>query len=168
VDFLCVSEGIRELATKSSAIRRDVWVFRRLMAGFWTLAIVTMCWLPGELVQRLDDDVFLWKISHFDKIIHCAMFASFSVLWLRAGESRWRYAWVVFTGVGLAALTEIVQALPMVGRQAEMADFGTDLFGIVIGILAASLVEPILHFAEAPLVTRIRPWLAATERTEGG
>ena len=57
--------------------------------------------------------------------------------------------WVGLAGIALSALTEIVQNLPVIGRDAEMAEVLTDIFGVVIGIAAAHWVEPLLRRAES-------------------
>jgi VanZ family protein len=151
-----------EPATSPVADKSDVWMFRRKIAVLWTLAIVTMCWLPGEFLQSVEVESFLWKMPNLDKFIHWGMFTTFSVVWLRVGNSRLRFVAVAFAGFTLAALTEIVQALPVIGRQAEMADFLTDLFGLLAGIVAGRFVEPLVRLLELHLA----PWMVTSPINE--
>jgi hypothetical protein len=130
---------------------------RRVVAICWTLAIMAMCWLPGELVQRVEGGSFFLKIPHHDKFMHLGMFASFAVLWLRVEDWRWRYAWVVLAGFALAAVSEIGQALPLIGRQPEMLDFLVDLIGIAGGVAASGLFEPVFLLAESRILPGIKP-----------
>ena len=61
---------------------------------------------------------FLLLIPDFDKLVHWGIFVVFTVLWLRTGTSTWRYAWVALGGLAVAAITELVQLLPAIGRDA--------------------------------------------------
>ena len=57
----------------------------------------------------------------------------------------WRgYAAIVLMGLGLAALTEFVQLLPFIGRDAGIGDAATDFLGVVLGLALAPLLEPSL------------------------
>ena len=76
------------------------------------------------------------------------MFVVFTVLWLAAGRSRWRYAGVAGAGIALAALTEIVQTFPGIGRHGCVADFLTDLLGLAAGMAIGA--APTVEFAVAP------------------
>jgi hypothetical protein len=141
------------LATCAPTDRRSLWIFRLVAAVLWTLAILTVCWLPGELVQEVEGESPLFKIPHLDKLIHWGIFAGFALLWLRLGESRRRYAGVILAGVGLAALTEVVQALvPPIHRDGEIGDFLTDSLGVITGIAVAHWVEPLLRRVEGRIL----------------
>jgi len=133
---------------------RSLTVFRAAMAALWTLVILALCWMPGTWVHEVGKGSPWFTIPDFDKVVHWGIFSVFSVLWLRVGQSRGRYAWVVLAGVALAAGSEMVQNLPIVGRDGEMADFWTDLFGIVVGTAAARLVEPLFRSLESLLFPR--------------
>jgi hypothetical protein len=121
------------------------------MAVLWTLAILGVCWLPGNWLVEVEEGSSFFKIPDLDKVIHWGIFAGFSILWLRVGASRRRYTWIVLAGFALSAITEIVQNLPVIGRDGEMADFWTDLLGVVMGIAVARWVEPLLRFPESYL-----------------
>jgi hypothetical protein len=145
------------LATWAPAHRRVLWIVRFATAGLWTLVILTLCWLPRDLVQEVEGESSVFRIPHFDKLIHWGIFAGFAVLWLRVRESRWRYAWVVLAGVGVAALTEVVQALvPQIHRDGDIGDFLIDGLGIITGIAVAHWVEPWLRRLESRILPRSR------------
>lgn len=125
---------------------------RIAMAALWTLAILVMCWMPGRWVQEIEGDSPWFQIPDLDKVVHWGIFVLFTVLWLRAGASRSRYAWVALAGLALAALTEIVQYLVPIGRDGEIGDAITDLIGVAIGLVIAPWIEPLLRRAESLLI----------------
>ena len=84
-----------------------------------------------------------------DKVVHAGIFVVFSVLWARTLTIRRRFAWVALGGIALAILTELVQTLPIVGRDGEVSDALTDVAGVLVGIVLASLVEPVARFIES-------------------
>jgi VanZ family protein len=126
-------------------------ILRLAAAVIWTLTIMILCWLPKEVVHVVEKSSSWFEIHHFDKAVHFGIFAVFSVLWLRVWSSRGRYAWVGLMGLGLAALTEIVQELPVIGRDATFGDVATDILGVVVGLVLASLLEPLLRSIETRL-----------------
>jgi len=128
-----------------------VRIFRTVVAVVWTLAIMTVCWLPRDLVKQVEGESSFFEIPNLDKVIHWGIFAAFSVFWLRVGERQRRNAWVWvgLAGIGLSALTEIIQNLPIIGRDGEMVDFLTDAVGVVLGLAVARMVEPLLRRAES-------------------
>jgi hypothetical protein len=145
------------LATWAPAPRRALGIVRFATAVLWTLVILALCWLPGELVQEVEGESAVFRIPHLDKLIHWGIFVGFAVLWLRVGESRRRYAWVVIAGVGVAALTEVVQALvPQIHRYGEIGDFLIDGLGVITGIAVAHWVEPWLRRLETRILPRSR------------
>jgi hypothetical protein len=153
VDSLTRSPHSAEQATPAPVNRQGLWTFRLVTAVLWTVGILTMCWLPGELLQEVERGSSFFQIPYLDKLIHWGIFAGFAVLWLRLEESRRRYAWVVLAGIGLAALTEIVQALvPSIHRLGEIADFLIDALGVAGGIAFARWVEPWLGRLEARIL----------------
>jgi uncharacterized protein (DUF486 family) len=121
---------------------------RLAAAVIWTIAIFTVCWLPRDYVQKVEYDSPWLKIPNLDKIVHCAIFVVFAILWRRFAPER-RTVWaVVLGGLAAAALTEIGQLMPVVNRDAELYDFVLDGVGILIGIAVAGLVEPLLAIPE--------------------
>jgi hypothetical protein len=83
-----------------------------------------------------------------DKVVHGSIFVIFAILWARVWSSRRRFAWVALGGFILAAVTELVQLLPIVGRDGEILDFVMDAAGVLIGIAIVPLVEPLARFVE--------------------
>ena len=69
--------------------------------------------------------------------------------WPVAGLGR--FVRVGLMGIGLAALTEFVQLLPAIGREASVADGATDLLGCAIGLALAPWLEPLLRSIETRL-----------------
>ena len=86
--------------------------FRIAMAALWTIVILVLCWMPGEWVQEVEEGSSWFQIPNLDKVVHWGIFVVFTVLWLRTGTSRWRYAWVALGGLAVASITELVQNAP--------------------------------------------------------
>jgi VanZ family protein len=124
------------------------------MAILWTVVIMLLCWLPGPMVQELEHGSSWFKIPDLDKLVHAGIFVVFSILWARALISRRRFAWVALGGVVLAILTELVQNLPIVGRDGEVSDAITDFGGVLAGMVLAPLVEPVARFIETLITGR--------------
>jgi len=113
------------------------------MALVWTLLIMVLCWMPKNLVRQVEGESSWFEIPNLDKLVHCGIFVIFSILWLRVQSLRRRFGRVAFGGVVLAVVTELVQQLPIVGRDASVADALTDVIGVLIGIAIAPLLEPL-------------------------
>jgi hypothetical protein len=124
---------------------------RVAMAALWTCVILFLCWMPGRWVQEVEGGSPWFQIPDLDKVVHWGIFTVFTILWLRTGTSRWRYAWVALAGLAVAAITELVQTLPAIGRDAEVGDAITDLIGVAIGLVVARWIEPLLRRAESLL-----------------
>jgi VanZ like family len=122
---------------------------RIAMAAAWTLVIFALCWMPGEWVQEVGRGSPWFQIPDLDKVIHWGIFVLFTVLWLRTGTSRRRYAWVALGGLAVAALTEVGQIYLPVGRDGEVGDAITDLIGVAIGLGVARWIEPPFRWAES-------------------
>lgn len=116
------------------AIDRRVTTVRVIVAVLWTLVILTLCWLPRAVVQEVEKDNSLFQIPNFDKLVHWGIFLLFSLFWLRVGSSRWRFLWVALAGLVLAVVTEGVQLLPAIGRDASLGDGVTDFIGVMLGL----------------------------------
>jgi hypothetical protein len=121
---------------------------RVLMAVIWTLVIMMLCWLPGDFVRQVEGESSWFRIPDLDKVVHSSIFVTFAVLWARVWSSRRRFAWIALGGFVLAVVTELVQLLPIVGRDGEIPDVLTDAAGVLIGIAIAPLVEPLARFLE--------------------
>jgi len=129
------------------------------MAVVWTLVIMALCWLPGDFVREVEGGSRWFELPNLDKCVHGGIFVIFAILWARVWSSPRRFAWVALGGFVLAAVTELVQLLPIVGRDGEIGDGLTDAAGVVIGIAVAPLVEPLARFVESCLFreTTARP-----------
>ncbi len=131
--------------------RNFVMTLRIAMAVSWTLAILFLCWMPGKWVQEVEGESAWLQIPDLDKVVHWGIFVLFAVLWLRTSTSRWRYVWVGLAGLAMAAITEIVQTVPAIGRDGEIGDAITDLIGVAIGMVVARWIETLLVRAESAL-----------------
>ena len=87
----------------------------------------------------------LHQIPYLDKIVHAGIFAVFGVLWLRALPGpKPRFLWVGLAGVALAALTEIVQNVPIIHREGEVQDAVADVVGMLAGFPVFVWLDKIL------------------------
>ena len=110
-------------------------------AVFWSLAIMAVCWLPLPMFTGGDGGEHPRLIPHFDKIVHAGIFAVFGVLWLRVIPGKWRFPVVVLAGAALAAVTEVGQSLPIVGRDGDWADGLADVAGALISYPLATILS---------------------------
>ncbi len=129
--------------------------FRLAAAIVWTLTIMALCWLSPRWVQKVEKSSSFFELPGLDKVVHWGIFCVFAVLWLRASKSSRRW-YVALGGLALAAITELVQNLPIINRDGNVADTITDLIGVLIGLAIASWVEPVLRFVESRLLRRGR------------
>ena len=137
------------------AARTDSNGYRVVMAILWTIVIMMLCWLPGSIVQKLEDGSSWFDVPDLDKVIHAGIFVVFSILWARALSCRRRFAWVALAGFGLAIVTEFVQNLAVVVRDGNIADTLTDGAGVLVGIVLVPLVEPFARLIESRIFQRI-------------
>src|SRR5262245_34687890 len=128
-----------------AAVGATLKAVRIAMAALWTSVIFFLCWMPGKWIQEVQEGSPWLQLPDLDKVVHWGIFVLFTVLWLRTGTSRWRYAWVALGGLAVAAITELVQLIPAIGRDAEVADVITDLIGVAIGLAVARWIEPLLR-----------------------
>ena len=108
---------------------------RVLPAVLWTILILVMCWTPDVWIPVGEGpESFVFKVIHLDKIVHAGIFTVFSLLWLRAlPNGKQRFLWVGLAGTALAAITEIVQNVPIIHREGEFVDSVADVVGLVLG-----------------------------------
>jgi len=126
-----------------------VTISRVMAAVLWTLIILTLCWLPKTVVQEVEKDSSWFQIPNFDKLVHWGIFLLFAVLWLRVGATPWRFLWVALGGLVLAIVSEVVQTIPIIGRDATIGDGVTDCIGLVLGLALAPVLEPPLRWVES-------------------
>lgn len=153
MDSITTTQEDRETAA-SPAVNPEVGpslkAIRIAMATAWTVVICVLCWTPGAIVNRIEQESpWVKLIPDFDKVVHWGIFALFAVLWLRTTTSRRRYLRVGLAGLALAVVTEVVQDIAPVGRDGELADGITDLIGTAIGLIVARWVEPVFRWAES-------------------
>lgn len=107
-----------------------------ILAILWTTAIMAMCWVPMSLFGSGDDPGHgLLDIPYFDKVVHFGVFVGFAVLWHLAASGARRSFQIVAWGIGLAILTEVVQQLPLIGRESGLDDAAFDVAGLLLGTL---------------------------------
>ncbi len=110
--------------------------FFLMSAILWTLAILTVCWMPmSKLVEDDGSRSWMFTIPYFDKLVHFGIFMIFAILWFLASDRSRPWRRIFTAGILLAAITEIVQTLPVIGRQADLDDAACDLLGVAAGIL---------------------------------
>lgn len=123
---------------------------RALLAACWTLVILALCWLPRTMIPANEGAARPFSIPHLDKVIHAGIFAVFAILWMRVGDSPRRGRWVLVAGLALAALSELGQEIPIVNRDAGLADGLADGLGVVAGILGYEVARRLLAKQAVP------------------
>jgi len=121
---------------------------RVVVAVLWTIVILVLCWTPRTLLPVNERRESLTQKLHLDKFVHAGIFTVFTVLWLRtrpAGKTR--YLWILLAGTALAAITEVMQNLPIINREGEFEDAMADFAGVLFGF-------PLLHWIEQ----KLREW----------
>ena len=117
---------------------------RALLASCWTLVILALCWIPRTLLPVNERAAKPFTIPNLDKLIHMGIFAVFAVLWMRVGDSPRRGRWVLVAGLTLAVLSELGQEIPVVNRDASVADGLADGLGVVAGLLGHEAARRLL------------------------
>ena len=116
-------------------------IYRVTAAVLWTLIILTLCWLPKYVVQEVEKDSSWFQIPNFDKLVHWEIFLLFAILWLRVGKTPRRFLWVALAGLVLTVVSELVQSLPIIGRDATIGDGVTDCIGLLLGLALAPVLS---------------------------
>lgn len=104
----------------------------RLAAWAWTGLIFVLLWMPPPPPS---DHILWW----WDLAVHFVLMGTFAGLWTWRGLPGARL-WPV--GIGLAAITEIVQGLLPWPRHSALDDFGADVLGLLVGWLVARVLWP--------------------------
>jgi VanZ family protein len=152
-DHVVTSATVSE-AGKDTEPKGYVRTYRVTAAVLWTVVILALCWMPRQVVHKVEQQSSWFEIHHFDKAVHCGIFVILSVLWARVWPAWQRYAWVSLIALALAAISELGQLIPAVGRDANFADGATDMLGCVIGLAIFPLVEPFLLSIETRIFSR--------------
>jgi hypothetical protein len=95
-----------------------------------TLLILFVCWLPRSYTPDEEDAGGLFGLPNMDKVIHFGIFAVSATLWMRALPRPGRGTRVVVGGLALAVVSELGQAVPMLGRDPGIADALADAAGV--------------------------------------
>jgi hypothetical protein len=119
------------------------------MATIWTFVIMVLCWLPRTLLEDVESETSWLQRPFLDKFVHFAIFVIFAILWGRVWSARRRFTWIALAGFALASVTELVQNLPIVGRDGNLPDTLTDAAGVVIGVAIAPYIEALARFLES-------------------
>jgi hypothetical protein len=123
---------------------------RALLASCWTLVILVLCWLPPTMLPEEEKGSKRFLIPHFDKLIHMGIFAVFAFLWMRVGDSPRRGRWVLLAGLALAVLSELGQEVPIVSRDASVADALADGLGVVASVIGYEVARKLLPRRAVP------------------
>lgn len=108
---------------------------RLLSALLWTATILITCWTPDIYLPVRERQCSWLQLAHLDKVIHLGIFGVFAVLWLLAlPHLPQRFLRIGVAGAALAAITEIVQNLPIVHRDGELSDWVADMTGLVLAM----------------------------------
>jgi drug/metabolite transporter superfamily protein YnfA len=132
--------------------RLNLHSLRMAAAVIWTLIILGLCWTPGFVMHKVEHGSF-FRLPNLDKVAHGGIFVIFTILWLRVAPSK-RTTWkLIVAGFALAIVSELGQLMPFVSRDANLFDMITDCAGVLIGIAAAPLVEPLITRLERRLAS---------------
>jgi VanZ family protein len=107
----------------------------------WSLIILILSWIPGNYIPRT---ISFRDWLGPDKLAHLIMYGVLSFIYLRAfakyydiRKFRVRYILgALIVGMIFGFITEWIQRHPFIGRNGNIFDFGADILGSVIGILA--------------------------------
>ncbi len=113
-------------------MKKRALVFRILFAVY-LLAIAYICFASQGGLPTFKG----WKFAiPADKVVHFTMFLPFPTLLFYSMERHktWHLILVIGVGCGLAALTELIQAL-IPYRAADITDFLADSLGLLCGAL---------------------------------
>jgi hypothetical protein len=118
------------------------WGIRCAIAVGWTLTIMIVCWIPRVLLHEVEGDGTFYRLPNFDKLVHGWIFVVFAVAWLRALSGPRRMVVVFWAGLLLAIMTEAVQEVPVIGRDATLGDIVADSVGVLVGLAITPLIAP--------------------------
>jgi hypothetical protein len=152
VDPAPPTAGDGALNVQTGPVGSTLRAVRIAMAGLWTFVILLLCWIPGNMVRKFEgDSSWFFHVPDLDKIVHASIFIVFSLLWARAWPLRRPFRWIALAGFGLAILTEVVQKLAIIGRDGSVGDTVVDFAGVLVGLVAVPLVDPLAKIVESRL-----------------
>jgi hypothetical protein len=111
---------------------KRIWKAQAILIAFWCACGVTL-----YLALAPAEPAMAWLGN--DKVQHAAAFASLAVL-ARLAFPKWPILRGALFLAGFGAGIELLQALPLVHRDAELADWIADLFGLAMASLASCCV----------------------------
>jgi hypothetical protein len=134
-------------------------IARRILLGaaiVWTILILIGTLLPANSLPDSEGEpgFSLLDLPYFDKAVHFTLFLGFGILWMLVGRTPAARLWVVGAGIGLAILTEFLQLIPAIGREAGWEDVAADSLGLALAFILAP------RFAE--VLARV-PWMRQPE-----
>jgi hypothetical protein len=114
-----------------------------LLAITWTFLVLlsTSIPLPTETIPEVASRFPFFDIP-LDKVAHAGLFGIFALLWgLASVNLKFWPLRVALAGLAFGALTEAVQAIPALHRDADWGDLLADCVGIVCGVSLAWLIN---------------------------
>lgn len=109
-----------------------------LPAIIWTLVTMVLISIPGSAFPSTS----LFKIPHFDKLVHLGIFAVFALLanyglYMQRDFffSRYHYTISLVSGVIFGVITEWFQLHYVPGRSGEWPDLLADVLGSLAGMV---------------------------------
>ena len=99
----------------------------------WLVIITVLCLLPPQDLPGKS----LWRIPHFDKMVHFGMYFILAGLMARPVKTVRVPVWTVtlLTSVFVGGMIEILQFAVTSQRSASWGDFLADMAGAVVGLL---------------------------------
>jgi hypothetical protein len=106
---------------------------RKLAACLGTALLVGLCLWPKTWMPTKQETGP--AAPNVDKVAHFALFACHAMLWMRTGRlERGRTLMVIGSVLFLAAGTELVQGLSIIGRDPDKLDCLADVLGGLFGV----------------------------------
>ncbi len=108
-------------------------------ALLWTGVIFVLISIPGNYIVPLQR---LVVFEHFDKIVHIGIFGVLILACMYGSDKvygatvfSWQTAAALFVAFFLGALSELMQAYILIGRDGSIWDFVADCLGSIGGVM---------------------------------
>ena len=112
------------------------------------LLVVVLLWPDGWVLNRAVVRVYVFFLDRgmpqrvtpedYAVVLNVAVFVPLG--WIGVALLRWPPAGVAWTLTAASVAVELVQALPIVGRDPSLLDVASNALGAVLGVVAASVV----------------------------
>ena len=112
-------------------------MFYKIAGIAWTLGAIILCVVPSAWLAWLPTNVPVGA----DKLVHVGLFAGFGLFWTLACSTRHGWYRILWVGIVLALVTEIIQGAPGLHRQSDIWDGVADVVGLVAAIQIAARVN---------------------------